>query len=330
MIVDCHVHVCATVPGRGKVSESLRRSLVFRFMRWRLGLKHEDGDALDRELEAKLAETVDQTPALDAVVVLAFDAVYRRDGRVNEKDTHLQVTNDYVLELTARHPKFLFGASVNPYRPDAVKELERCIERGAVLLKWLPVVQDFDPSDERCLPLFDVLAHHKIPLLCHTGGERSLPCLNFAYADPVLLLPALRRGVTVIAAHCGTRSTRGETDFLPTFLRMARDHENLYGDTAGLNLPTRSYAYAELLADKQVLGKLVHGSDWPIPSFPPARHLGWRNVFDLMHDKNWLRRDVVTKQRLGLDSGYWERAGKLLRLPSRPAVAAGPAGAERT
>src|SRR6185312_14728454 len=106
--------------------------------------------------------------------------------------THLYVSNDYVIELAKRHRKVLFGASVHPYRKDAVAEIERCVADGAVLLKWLPIVQDFDPSDERCFPVYEALAHYKLPLLCHTGGERSLPNLNPHVADPLLLTPALR------------------------------------------------------------------------------------------------------------------------------------------
>ena len=39
---------------------------------------------------------------------------------------------------------------------------------GAVLLKWLPIVQNFNPADERCFPFYEALAHHKLPLLSHT------------------------------------------------------------------------------------------------------------------------------------------------------------------
>jgi hypothetical protein len=33
-----------------------------------------------------------------------------------------------------------------------------------------------------------------------------------------------------------------------------------------------------------------------------------------MDESNWMRRDVLIKQRLGLESDYWQRAGKILRL----------------
>jgi uncharacterized protein len=321
VIVDCHVHVCATTPGHGTVSARLRRRFSFVFMRLRLGVPFfADDERIERAVEDRLAETVRQTPEIDAAVVLAFDWAYTDDGRRDDANTHLAVTNEYAAELTRRHPKMLFGASVHPYRPDALAELERCVAAGAVLVKWLPIVQNINPADERCLPFYDALAHHRLPLLCHTGGEMSLPYLNFAYADPELLVPALRRGVTVIAAHCGTRSRLFEKDFLPAFLRLAREHERLYGDTAALNLPTRSYAYRTLLRDPEVRRKLVHGSDWPIISVPPAR-IGWRKAFGLCWgESNWMRRDVLAKRALGLDDAYWHRAATLLRLP--PAGAA--------
>ncbi len=221
MKIDCHVHISACTPGHGSMSQRLLKSLPFRFMRWRLGIEGND-EKSERRLESLLAQTIDQTRELDAAVVLAFDAVHDRDGRLDEANTHLYVTNDYVIELAQRHPKMLFGASVHPYRKDAVTEIERCVAAGAVLLKWLPIVQNFNPADERCFPFYDALAHHQLPLLSHTGGEKTLPRLDESVADPMLLVPALERGVTVIAAHCGTRSWWGEPDYLPQFIRLAR------------------------------------------------------------------------------------------------------------
>jgi predicted TIM-barrel fold metal-dependent hydrolase len=284
-------------------------------MRWRLGLPSEDGAVLEQALEAKVAEAVRDTPGLDAAVLLAFDAVYDRDGHRDDALTHFYASNDYVKEVTTRHPQLLFGASVHPYRKDAVAELERCVRMGAVLLKWLPIVQDFDPSDDRCLPFYEALAHYKLPLLCHTGGELTLPSLNRAVADPRLLLPALRLGVTVIAAHCGTRANALEKGYLSPFARMCHEHERLYGDTSALNLPTRWYAYDRILRDKVVRQKLVHGSDWPVICVPTPR-IGLGKAMRLLKDGNWMRRDVLTKRGLGLEDDYWNRAATLLRLPN--------------
>ena len=35
---------------------------------------------------------------------------------------------------------------------------------------------------------------------------------------------------------------------------------------------------------------------------------------ELMHEKNWMRRDVLIKQKLGFDQKYWERGAKVLKL----------------
>lgn len=320
MVIDCHVHVSAFGLPRGSMSARIQTSLPFRFMRWRLGIKGCDAEA-DRTIARRLLQTIEGTEQLDAAVVLAFDAVYDLDGRLNPAQTHLYVSNDYASELARGHSKVLFGASVHPYRKDAVEEIERCVKAGAVLLKWLPIVQNFDPSDARCIPVYEALAHYKLPLLSHTGGEKSLPVLNQAVADPKLLAPALDRGVTVIAAHCGTRSGPAEEDFVPDFMRMAKEHETLYGDTAALNLPTRSYAWETLLSDPVVRQKLVHGSDWPIPAFPPISQLGMRRSLGLIRLPNWMRRDVLIKQSLGLEKDYWNRAAGLLRLALEAAAA---------
>ena len=296
------------------MSQKLLNSIAFRFMQRRLKLPGQD-EATERALEAKLAETIDGTEKLDAAVVLAFDAVHDEDGRMDLENTHLYVTNDYVIELAGRHPKMLFGASVHPYRKDAVAELERCAKAGAVLIKWLPLTQDFNPADSRCFPFYEALAHFKIPLLSHTGFEQSLPTIRPDVADPMLLKPAIERGVTIIAAHCGTKSAPWNEDFLLNWARLAREHEHFYGDTSALNLPTRSYAYKTVTKDALLRSKLVHGSDWPIIPVPPATSIGVREGWKLWKENNWMRRDVLIKEKLDLDDEYWQRGAKILRLP---------------
>jgi predicted TIM-barrel fold metal-dependent hydrolase len=315
MIIDCHVHISACTPAHGFMSEKLLTSIPFRFMRWRLGIDGNDAGT-ECEIAKNLVATIDQTELLDGAVVLAFDGVYDGEGRFDQANTHLYVTNDYVIALARQNPKILFGASVHPFRKDAVAELERCIKAGAVLLKWLPITQNFDPSDEKCFPIYEALAHYKLPLLSHTGDEKALPNLNVRVADPSLLVPALERGVTVIAAHCGTGMTSMGTEFVGEFARLARHYEHCYGDTSGINNPTRWYTWDRLLNSPDLRCKLVHGSDWPIPAFPPPAELPFSSVMHLMREKNWMRRDVLIKQVLGLEADYWHRGATLLRHPT--------------
>ncbi len=314
MRIDCHVHLSALSPGHGGMSPKLMRSLPFKFLRWKFGLDPDASD-FDSRLVRILLDQLDACTELDAVVVLAFDAVYDKEGRRDDANTHLFLENDFVADLSRRHPKILFGASIHPYRADALDELDRCVKAGAVLVKWLPITQGIDPSDRRCFAFYEAMAHHRIPLLSHTGGESMLPNVN-KHADPTLLMPALRRGVTVIAAHCGTRSTFWETNYLKQWSRLALDHEHFYGDTSALSLPTRSYAYRTVLKDDRLRAKLVHGSDWPVMPVPPGTIIGAKDAMELLTEEpNWFRRDVRIKQLLGLDDAYWTRAAKLLRLP---------------
>lgn len=315
MIVDVHVHISALAEFHGLMSRELLRSVPFRFMKWRLGLR---GDNLETEICLKkvLFRLLDETPEIDAAVILAFDAVHDLEGRIDFSRTHLYTKNDYVIELMQEHRKVLFGASIHPYRKDAIAELERCVKAGAVLVKWLPITQGMNPADARCIPFYEAMAHHNIPLLCHTGGEKSLPNVAPETAAPILLLPALQRGVRVIAAHCGTRSAPREEDYVDQFARMAKDWEHFYGDTAALNLPTRSHAYHTIMNDPAVAAKIIHGSDWPILPVPPATIIGLPAAAETLLEMNWLRRDVLIKQKLGFDQTYWHRAAKVLRLPS--------------
>lgn len=314
MRIDCHVHLSALLPGHGEMSPRLLRSPRFRLLAKRFGIPI-DPATTDDALEIFLANRLAEATELDAAVLLAFDAVYDLSGHRDDANTHLTLTNDYVRLLCGRHSKLLFGCSVHPYRTDAIDELERCVRGGAVLCKWLPITQGIDPSHPKCFAFYEALAHHGLPLLSHTGGEKMLPNVN-RHVDPTLLLPAVRRGVTVIAAHCGTRSTFREPSYLSQWCRMALDHERFYGDTAALNLPTRSYAYRTLLADDRLGAKLIHGSDWPVPPIPPLMQLGAAEALRQVEQGNWLRRDVAVKRKLGLDDAYFARAATILRLPA--------------
>ena len=104
---------------------------------------------------------------------------------------------------------------------------------------------------------------------------------------------------------------------MPRFMRLAREYENCYGDTAALNLPDALVRVADVLNDPVVRGKLVHGSDWPIPAFPPVSQLGWGGFLPLFWDSNWMRRDVRIKQRLGLGPDYWHRRRRCFGCPQQ-------------
>ena len=135
------------------MSRRLLDSATFRFMRGSLGITGEDRGT-EEQLVKVLLRTIDQSE-MDAAVVLAFDAVHDEDGKPDWDRTHLFVTNDYVAELARQHRQILFGASIYPYRKDAVQELERCVQSGAVLVKWLPLTRLIETIGEAAYQVTD-------------------------------------------------------------------------------------------------------------------------------------------------------------------------------
>jgi hypothetical protein len=98
--------------------------------------------------EQKVLEWVRES-SLDAVVLLAHERVHDPDGSPRPDLGSMFVPNDVVLDMARRHPEFLAGVSIHPARPDAIDELDRCVELGAVLMKCLPNCQNIDFSDNR-------------------------------------------------------------------------------------------------------------------------------------------------------------------------------------
>src|SRR4051812_18196610 len=151
MRIDMHVHMV----GNGSDGKGgwLRLNGWHRwlagFMVRQLGFP---ANVTEGELEAvysqHLLELV-RSSSFDTIVLLAHERVHDPDGTPREDLGSMFVPNDVVLDLAREHSEFLAGVSIHPARPDALDELERCLERGTVLMKCLPNCQNIDPSDAR-------------------------------------------------------------------------------------------------------------------------------------------------------------------------------------
>jgi len=100
-----------------------------------------------------------------------MDGVINDEGQLDHNRSHVYVPNDYLFDICAQNKKFLPGISINPNRPDAVEQLQEAIKNGAVVLKWLPSLQHFDPSDPKHNAFYRVLADNKLTLVAHTGCD---------------------------------------------------------------------------------------------------------------------------------------------------------------
>ena len=268
---------------------------------------------------AKLLDWIRES-SLDAVVLLAHERVHDPDGTPRPDLGSMFVPNNVVLELAEQHPEFLAGVAIHPARADAIDELNRCVERGAVLLKCLPNCQNIDFSDKRYQPFWIRMAELRIPLLAHTGGEHTVPVVNAALADPKLLRFPLQFGVTVIAAHCGTKSGVFDKDYFAGWVTMLREFPNLYGDISALVSPNRCGHLRDCL-DPEILPRIIHGSDFPVPVLGHRLWLqgalDWRSFHRVQNLNNPLERDWRFKEALGFAEDTLTRAADLLRWAHR-------------
>jgi hypothetical protein len=315
--VDAHVHIVGN--GSGGTGCWLRvrgwhRPLAAIMLR-HIGLPPGamQGD-LDRLYLERLLELV-RGSSLGCIVILAQDLVHDEQGRVMEAGS-FYVPNDYVLRLARQHPQLLPAVSIHPARPDALEELERCLAGGAVMMKCLPNCHNIDCNDRRYTKFWERMADARLPLLAHTGSEHTLPVVRQEFADPRVLTLPLECGVTVIAAHCGTRSGPFDPEYFHVFEEMTKKFPNLYGDTSAFNVPGRGRHVRECLRPPLV-ERMIHGSDYPVPVHG---HFAWMNgTVDWKAFRRWerepniLERDYQLKRAMGFSEGVFTRIRGLLR-----------------
>ena len=313
--LDVHVHVLGSGTGGTGcwMSEAMRRSIPLRAGLWNLGLSLSQPD-LDQAYVAYLRSRIHGAGFLRQVVVLAMDAAYTETGERDLAHTGYFTPNEYIARLAREYPEFLFGASVHPYRPDALDELDRVAAAGAVLVKWIPNVQGMTLTDARCRAFYRRMAELRLVLLCHAGDEQALSIAGQEYGDPRRLAAALEEGVTVIAAHVaslGEREGRSNFDLLAD---MFPRWPNLYADTSALTLITRWRVLQRVAERTGIHTRLVHGSDFPLP---PAGTMFFGRMalgrwWGAWKRENLLRRDFELKQALGLPEEIYRRGYAVL------------------
>jgi uncharacterized protein len=313
--LDVHVHAMGVGAGNTGcwISEKLRRSIQGRAGLWSLRLSLEQPD-LDQAYIRYLIGRIHSAGFLKQVVLLALDWTHTESGERDPSRTPFYTPNDYVAQLAREHQEFLFGASIHPYRRDALDELDRVAAQGAVLVKWIPNVQAIELKDPRCRAFYRRLSQHKIALLTHVGDEQGLAVVGQEYGDPRTLVAPLEEGVTVIAAHV---ASLGERDGRPNFdllTEMFPKWPNLYADTSALTLITRWRTLLRLAERHDLHARLVHGSDFPLP---PASTVFFGRVpmsrwWNAWKRENPLRRDFEIKEGLNLPEGIYQRGYEVL------------------
>ena len=269
---------------------------------------------VDQAYEERLIGLIDDS-LLDAVLLLAMDYPYDEDGNCLKKKAKFYVPNDHVLGLAKKKAQIIPACSIHPARKNAIQELERCVEQGAKVLKLLPNCHNVDCSDTRYRIFWERLAKLNMPFLAHTGGEFSVPVLNAKFADPRILRLPLECGVKVIAAHGAGKSGLWDLDYTADLLRMMDEFANLFTDNSALASPNRWRTIPALL-DPKIQSRVIHGSDFPIPSggLGPwmGKLLSGANYSKSRKIKNPLDRDVFIKKAIGFKENTFTVLGEIL------------------
>jgi len=324
-VVDIHVHTAGIGAGGSGIllSHELRHGYKFDFYLKAFGVTLEE---LEREGDVlvlrRISEAIARSDRVSRAVVLALDGPVGADGALDRERTQFHVPGEFLERELPAFDNLLYGASVNPYRRDALARLDRAKAHGAVLVKWIPGIMDIDPADESIVPFYDRLRELELPLLTHAGQERSFGESNDDLGDPRRLKLALERGVTVIVAHIASTGVIDGLDNFEHLLPMFARHDNLYADISALTQVNRRGYLRRALARPDLQGRLLYGSDWPLQFFPlvspwyqwPAVSASRIKAIRALPGQ-W-DRDVALKEAMGVPAAIFARTAQLLGLGS--------------
>jgi hypothetical protein len=312
------------------VSPRVARRPAWRVARTLLRLP-EPGAALDAALAARYRPHLWTPGPIERFVLLAFDAAYDDDGRelpLPQRDDDLggdiYTSNSLVRDACRRHPqRFLFGASVHPYRPEAPAAVEAVHRAGACLLKWIPLHQNINPADPRTIAVLRRCAALGLPLLIHMSEEFTLTTQWPEHRPLRALLPVLaelrRRGEMpiVILAHAATPVTPwGETESHELLLEAWRGEFRaapLFADISALTAITKRRFLLSLARRQDLHARLLFGSDFPVPVgvWSLRGRLG-RAYRQIRNCPSWPQQAARACRTLGFNEIVFHRAAELL------------------
>lgn len=304
-LIDCHVHLAALPDGHNGcyISPKMLKSPLFRFLLWKHKLSPDQPREANQKYVDDLLLELRASRHVQQAVLLGLDGAYDETGRLNQAHTDFLISNDYVLKTSKAYPQeFLAGPSINPQRRDAIDEVHRVADAGAVLVKVLPNAQQFNPADLRYKPFYRALAERNLPFLSHVGYEFSLIGKDQSLGDPDRLQLALDEGATVIAAHACSYGLIFYEKFLPTIMRLSKHYRQFYADISALTLPNRLAMLLKLRYYPEIHERLLFGTDYPLSVLHLAAwgRVGLGTLRDMIRTTNRFDRQVAVCRGLGL------------------------------
>ena len=181
---------------------------------------------------------------------------------INSIALGMHTPNDQISAYAKAHPDKIIGfMSVDPNDPDALDEIDRCVnDLGLKGIKMSPVYQHYDPNGDRARRVHRRAEELGLPILTH-AAYHVIANTPMEWANPLLYDPVARKfpNLKIILAHIG----------LPWYtdaMVMIRKHPNVFADVSGgVSLrPWWGYQALAFCHENCVMHKLLFGSDFPI------------------------------------------------------------------
>jgi len=208
-----------------------------------------------------------------------------------------RIPNDEIADAARDNADIMIAfASIDPHKGRlGAREAEELIKGGIVKgFKFHPTCQGFYPNDRMAYQLYEVIAHHKLPAIFHTGhsgigtGMRGGGGMRLKYSQPIHIddVAVDFPDMTIVLAHPSWPWT-------DEALSMALHKPNIYIDLSGW-MPKYFPPQIVQYANGQLRSKMLFGSDFPL--IAPERWLaqftevGFKpEVHDLILKKNAMK-----------------------------------------
>ena len=287
---DCHVHLVGTgdsKPHDNKLSpwfnpnmESIWHPILKTQKHFYMNGGCTKEGKIDHSYVAHLAQICAEMPAGFKSMLFAFDWFRDAQGRPIKERSIFHIPNEYAAKIASEYSQqFEWVCSIHPYRPDAIDALEAAKAQGARAIKWLPSGMGIDPANPKCDAFYKKAAALNIPTISHTGAESAVQGGEQAYGNPLSMRRALDNGVRGVLAHCASEGQDVDTDksnkrvkSIDLFTRVmdTPDYKSLaFGEISALTLINHAAAIKPILRRTDWHGRLLKGSDYPLPGIYP-------------------------------------------------------------
>ncbi len=138
---------------------------------------------------------------------------------------------------------------------------------------------NIDPASSKCAKFYQKLHDLDMPIISHTGRESAVKVGNQAFGNPLKMRKALDSGVRVVLAHCASDGDDEDLDSnnksvksfdLFTRIMDTPAYQNLvFGEISAITLFNHAWVIKPLLSRKDWHGRLLNGTDYPLPAILP-------------------------------------------------------------